>query len=150
MKKKMRVLLALAALAAGMGLFAQSNVFLDGFLASDSPGVRDVAYLVLVSSDTIGEDAGADRAFALGKELGWISQTRDPESPVSLAEYSFFVMKAFGRKGGVMFSLVPSPRYAYREMVIQGMIQGKTDPDQRLSGVMALRIMGRCLDKWGH
>lgn len=148
--KKLLIAASIVVLTAVVPLAAQSNEFLDGFLGSELPNVKDVSYLVLVSTDMIGEDAGPDRAFELCKELGWVASDRGPDSKVSTAEYAYFLMKAFGRKGGAMYSIFPGPRYAYRELVGYEMIQGKSDPDAPLTGTTAMRIIGRCLDAWGH
>jgi hypothetical protein len=148
--KRCLLIAILVVCAAIAPLAAQSNEFLDVFLGDELPSVKDVSYLVLVSTDMIGEDAGPDRAFELCKELGWVASDRAPDSKVSVSEYAYFLMKAFGRRGGVMFSIAPGPRYAYRELVGFEMIQGKSDPDAPLTGTSAMRIIGRCLDAWGH
>lgn len=50
-------------------------------------------------------------------------------------------MKAFGINGGLMYSIFPGPRYAFRELVYKGIITRNTNPGGRLSGTNALRII---------
>jgi hypothetical protein len=55
-------------------------------------------------------------------------------------------MSAFGIKGGIMYSSLKNPRYAYRELVHQGIIQGRADPEMVVSGDLLLFMIGRALD----
>ena len=71
------------------------------------------------------------------------------DDQVTLAEYSYILMRAFGMKGGVMYSLAPGPRYAYRELVSHQVIQGRSDPGDRVDGPMAVRMLGRVFDIMG-
>jgi hypothetical protein len=49
-------------------------------------------------------------------------------------------------KGGLMSTLLPGPRYAYRSMVSRSIIQGKTDPDMKVSGDRFLAILGKVME----
>lgn len=128
---------------------AQSNDFVDGLLAKQAVTIGQVSYLVLVASDNLGEDADEERAFELMQNLGWAPRGAAIEDKVSLADYSSILMKAFGLKGGVMYTLLPKPRYAYRELVSLQVIQGSSDPASRVDGVMAIRMLGRIFDVKG-
>jgi hypothetical protein len=55
-------------------------------------------------------------------------------------------MGAFSMKGGLFYALFPGPRYAYRELVHQRLIQERSDPALAVSGERLLRILGRVLD----
>lgn len=127
-------------------LFAQSNQFIDELLSSPGVTVGQAALLVLVASDNLGEDADAARAFDLLESLGWVPKGKVAESKIKISEYSFMLMNAFGVKGGVLYSIFPSPRYAYREMISKVVIQSRSDPDMLLGGAMALRMLGRIFD----
>jgi hypothetical protein len=56
-------------------------------------------------------------------------------------------MGAFGIKGGVMYSVTKSPHYAYRELVYQGIIQGRADPGLAVSGDLLLFMVSKVLDR---
>jgi hypothetical protein len=73
-----------------------------------------------------------------------------PSSPVSLGEVSLLIMRSFRLKGGIFYSLFPSPRYACRELVHLHIIQGRTDPGGRLDGRTFLQILGRVLTYTGE
>jgi hypothetical protein len=129
--------------------FAQSNEFVDGLLQRQAVTVGQVSYLVLVASDNLGEDADEARAFDLMGSLGWARRGAKSGDTVSLEDYSYILMRAFGMKGGIMYSLVPSARYAYRELVSYQVIQGKSDPASRVDGGTAVRMLGRVFDVMG-
>jgi hypothetical protein len=137
----------LAAAAASAG--AQSNEFVDGLLAKPEASFGQVSYLVLVASDNIGEDADEARAFDLLQNLKWAPAGAAVNSPVRLDEYALILMRAFGMKGGIMQRVAPSPRYAYRELAYLQVIQGRSDPAQRVSGTAAVQMLGRVFDVMG-
>jgi hypothetical protein len=132
-----------------IGAFAQSNEFVDGLLARNAVTVGQVSYLVLVASDNLGEDADEARAFEAMQGLGWAPRGAAIGDEVSLADYSYILMRAFGMKGGIMYSLLPGPRYAYRELVSFQVIQGRSDPASRVDGGTAVRMLGRVFDVMG-
>ena len=132
----------------GVGLAsaaAQSNDFVDGVLAQDRITYGNAAYLLLVGSGDLDESASvADARDRF--ESGPAALGRGVDEPVTLGEYSLLTMNAFGITGGIMYTLVPSPRYAARELAFREVIQGRAYPRMDLSGERALRIVGRVLD----
>lgn len=132
-----------------MGAAGQSNEFVDGLLASDAVTVGQAAYLVLVASDNLGGDADEARAFELLDSFGWAPEGATVDSPMLMKDYSFLLMKAFGLKGGFMYGLFPSRRYAYRQLKSSLVIQGRSDPDMTVVGNIAIRMLGRVFDVKG-
>lgn len=131
------------------GTWAQSNEFVDRLLSSGSVSVGQVSYLILVASDNISEDADEARAFELLQNLGWAPAGAVLDSRISLAEYSGILMRAFGLKGGVLYTLFPGPRYAYRELAARQVFQGRTDPSEPVDGPQAVRMLARIFDVLG-
>jgi len=129
---------------------AQSNEFMDGLLDSKAVTVGQASYLVLVAADKLGEESDTSGAFARLQELGWAPKAAGADDPVNYSSYSYILMKAFGLRGGIMYSLFPSPRYAYRELASRQMIQGRSDPAGKVDGSAALRVLGRVLDAEGR
>jgi hypothetical protein len=145
MKRNLLSLSLLFALPACAAV-AQSNEFIDSLLASKAATVGQVSYLVLVASDKLGEDADQAKAFEQLQSLGWAPKNAAVDDPIRLASYSYILMRAFDLKGGVMYSWLPSPRYAYRELASRQLIQGRSDPQEKVDGSAAVRILGRVLD----
>ncbi|MBU0929239.1 MAG: hypothetical protein KKA67_15915 [Spirochaetes bacterium] len=135
--------------AVAAGAFCQSNEFIDRLLESDSMTTGQAAYLVLVASDNLGEDADEARAFELLENFGWVPRGATIDAPILIKDYSYLLMKAFGLNGGMLYAMFPGPRYAYRQLVASLVIQGRSDPDMTLSGSFAVRILGRVFDVKG-
>lgn len=144
----MKRFFALAALCALFvtPAFGQSIEFMDR--VSSSPGIAygDAAYLVLVATDNIAENAGTVRSLDLAKQNKWVNPSIAPEKPISLESYSYLLMRSFGIKGGLMYRLLPGPRYAFRELVALGVIQGDYDPADTVDGALAVRMLGRIFE----
>ncbi len=128
---------------------SQTNEFVDSLLSEASVDYGQISYLVLVASDNLSEDSDPAHAYELLENLGWAPKAGSVESSVDLANYAYILMRAFGMKGGIMYSFFPSPRYAYRELVARQVIQGRSDPDMKLDGIVAVRMLGRVFDVIG-
>jgi hypothetical protein len=55
-------------------------------------------------------------------------------------------MKAFDLRGGLFYRFFPNARYAYRELIYQGIIQGQVDGSMSLSGELFFQILGRTME----
>ena len=129
--------------------FGQANDFIDKVLEGSGINGGEAAYMVLVASDNIGDDANATRAFELLEQLKWVPEGLTIDKKINHAQYAYMLMKAFGVKGGIFYSMFPSPRYAYRELRHLVVIQGATDPEMPVTGSEAMRIIGRIFDVKG-
>jgi hypothetical protein len=93
--------------------------------------------------------ADGEAAFQFARAQGWIpSQAKDTDS-VTLGALSLLMMKAFNLEGGLLYRLFPNSRYAYREMVRRGFIEGRAYSTLTVSGAQFLRITGAVLEKKG-
>jgi hypothetical protein len=86
-------------------------------------------------------------AFEYALEQKWLPAYTESGSTAALNGVSLLLMGAFGIKGGIMYSAVKSPHYAYRELTHQGIIQGRSDPDMAVSGDLLLFMTGKVLDR---
>jgi hypothetical protein len=141
-----------AALLAGAALlpaWAQSNGFIDSVIGSKAINASEAAYLILVASENLGDDDDAARAFAMLEQLKWVPDGLKADSPINFGQFCYMLMRAFGIKGGLWYQLFPGPRYAYRELRYQVVVQGATDPMMPVSGAAAMRLIGRVFDVKG-
>lgn len=143
--KRILILLALYVVTAA-SVVAQSSEFVDQLLADKQTTYGQVSYLVLVASENLSEDSDVTRAFEQLDALGWAPAGASADSQVTMASYASILMRAFGLKGGIMYTLFPGPRYAYREMAARQVIQGKSDPGMSVDGSSAIRMLGRVFD----
>ncbi len=134
------VLLVLAAAAQ-----AQSNELIDRLLEERQATFGKAAALALAAAGIVPAEATEAQALeALGRQ-GWKVRVRQAEEPVRLGEYAFLLMKAFGIPGGVMYSILPGPRYAARELAYLQLVRGDASPGRLLSGEEVMRILGSVL-----
>jgi len=124
----------------------QTAEIMDRIIATPSISVSQAAYLVFVASGKLAEDASPDQAFTLFQEMNWVDAHGDPDRPLRAAEYAFLLTKSYGLQGGFLGELLPSPRYAYRDLVFRGLFAARGDPEETLTGVEAVRILGKVMD----
>jgi len=125
-------------------LYAQTAVELEAVLESSAVTYAQAASFVLNSADL--EFQGS--AFEYAVEKGWIKKA-EQDDPVKLGALSFLLMQVFEIKGGMMYTLFPGPRYAYRSMINSGFIQGVSDPAMLVNGQRFLLILGKVLSAEG-
>jgi len=146
MGKTVTLLLAVVLMAAAGTSFGQSNELLDVLFEEPTTTLGQAAYLVLTASGRIPEDSTpADAAASLAGQ-GWTVPQRSAGEPLTLGDYSYLLMQAFELKGGVMYRILPGPRYAGRELAYLKLIKGDTSPYRTLSGEEAVGILGRLLE----
>jgi hypothetical protein len=125
---------------------AQTAERLDALLDSTGVTYAEAAMIVLPAAALAGEDVSPETAFAEARERGLLPKAAEPGGALRLGGLAFLIMRAFDMKGGLFYTLFPGPRYAYRELVHQRLIQGRNDPALTVSGERLLRILGRVLD----
>jgi hypothetical protein len=143
--KKAYALLALLG-AIVLPCAAQSNASLDRLLEQPKASFGAAAYLVLAASGALAQEATEQQALELLRERGWKLTLRPADEPIRLGEYCFLIMKAFAVKGGLMYRLLPGPRYAARELAYLGLLHGKVHSHRYPSGQEAVQIMSSFLD----
>ena len=146
MTKKLILLLAFVLPAAVVHVSAQSNEVLDALLEEETTSFGQAAYLVLTAVARISDDTTPSEAAAEIAQQDWKVPARTAEEPLTLGEYSFLLMQAFDLKGGVMYRILPGPRYAGRELAYLRFIKGNTSPYRTFSGEEAIGILGRLME----
>ena len=146
---RIRIAPILVFLAIGLPCFAQSNSEVDDLLAQVQARTDSAAYMILVASGQLGEDASPSDAYTMLLDKKWILAAQEPSFPIKVDQYCAIVMRALGLKGGLMYSLFPGPRYAYREFVAKGFVNPSGGPKRLLPGDEVLRILRQALDLKG-
>ncbi len=132
-------------LAALLPLCAQSNQLLDQLLDEPQALFGDVVYMTLAAAKIVPDTATPAEAIQSLQQQGWKVEMLPSDAPVSLGTYSYLLMKAFKRSGGIFYSLFPGPRYACRELGYLKVIPADARPLRSFSGEEAVRILGRML-----
>ena len=135
-----------------LSLSAQTAAELDALLVAETVSVAAAARFVLDAVELLppglSGNAAESAAYDLALAKGWVKAPAS--SDITLKETAFLIMGAFGFKGGLLYSLLRNPRYAYREMIYRRIIQGRADPAMTISGQRLLRIIGRALNYSGE
>ena len=142
MKPRFVAFLAFVCLMVGL-LAAQSNQVMDSLLAEKEANFGDTAYLALVGGAWIADSAAPSEAFALAQSKGWIPKTVTADTSIDLESFCLLAMKALKVKGGLGWTLFGSKRYAYRELVAQGIANASGGPKRLLPGDEVVRMLGR-------
>ena len=146
--KRTRTLIfcAIVLLMCSVTLAAQSNLVLDELLEEDQASFGKAVYITLTASGIVPDDSSPEQAVAVLEEQNWGLTLRGADEPITLGEMSFLYMRAFDMKGGIMYRLFPSPRYASRELAYLGFINGDSSSRRIPSGEEALRVLGNLLE----
>ena len=141
--------LLLLPLLCALNLQAQTAKEMDALLADTGVSYARAARFILPAAGQLPEGATEAKAFETALERGWIPEGADPGSPIRLDESAYLIMGAFSLEGGLLYSLFPGRRYAYRELVYRAYIQGRRDPAQGVPGSRLIQVLGRVLDAQG-
>lgn len=128
-------------------LAAQSNEVLDNVLAQASLSYANAAYLVGTAAGRVPETATPEEAVPQLEQAGWGLPGRGASDAVTLGDFSFMLTRAFDIHGSLMSWILPSPRYATRELAYLDIISGPAKPGMSLSGDRALRMLERVLNR---
>lgn len=106
---------------------------IETLLDTGAVSYGQAARFVLEASDVTVTDDPA-QAFQYAAEHNWLPKKASADQTARLDGIALLVMQSFDIKGGLWYSLFKSPHYAYRELVYQGIIQGRIDPAMAVSG----------------
>ena len=123
---------------------SQTAQTIEDLLDSQAVSNQQAAWLVLEAANVPGISSQAD-AFHYAAELNWLPTNVNANDRISFDQLSLLIMRAFDMKGGIFFSLVGSPHYAYRELVYRNIILGRVSPRMAVSGYNLLYVVNRVL-----
>lgn len=144
MRRTILLLIGLFVLGTMLG-FAQSNALIDEVLGQKKVGYSYAAYLVLSASGVIKDTATPDQAMEALKQQGWGIKVPEEPTDISLGQYAYLLMRAFDIPGGLMYRLIPGPRYAAREIAYLGFVTENPSPYRSLSGQEAMEILNNLM-----
>jgi hypothetical protein len=139
---------AAAILAAVFSLFTVAalqgqTAEIDSILNEDSVNWEQAARFVIPASGRLLANTNEAEAYTFAETRFKLPAKIQADSQITLAGLCYLLMKTFNIKGGLMFKIAPSPRYAYREFVKRGIVQGRRDPMEKVSGNDMLSLISR-------
>jgi outer membrane protein OmpA-like peptidoglycan-associated protein len=127
-------------------LSAQTADELDMILVTPEVNFTQASRFVLVLAEVVDEKTEPAAAYTLALERGWLyggnSAADFSDKSIKQGELCFLIMQAFNMPGSFLYTLFPSPRYAFRELDYLKLIPGRSDPSLKVSGEEMLRILG--------
>ena len=128
---------------------AQTAALMEQLLGTHAVSYEQAAKFVLEAADLgdFSSTASTADAFNYAAERNWLPKRVSGSDEAVLQGVSLLIMQSFGFRGGLFYSMVQNPHYAYRELVYQEIIQGRTDPQMAVSGEYLLFMIGRALGK---
>ena len=138
----------LAALCSA-GAYAQSNQVVDRLLDEKAAVFGDAAYMILTAAGVVPETATGADAVAAVNAAGYLHGSRTETQPITLGEVCYLIMKTQKMKGGLLYSLLPGPRYATRELAYLHIVKGVTHPGRTVTGEEVLRMLESAIEVAG-
>ncbi len=146
MLKKLLVFLVLVCSSGFAFIFAQSNAILDELIAQKPVLLGQAAYLVLSAAGQIPDSATVDQATQMVHQKKWASPLLKASDPLPLDQLSYIIMSSLDIKGGLLYTIFPSPRYALRELTFLRVAAAPAWPDKLVAGDEAMRMLTKAMD----
>jgi len=135
---------------ASVPLFAQSPRThstaqeIETLLNAKTVTYAQAARFVLEAANALTTD-NSEEAFNYAVQQNWLPKKLSSNDSARLNCISLLLMRSFNIKGGIMYTLTKSPRYAYRELTYLNVIQNWSDPSVFISGEQLLYCINRIL-----
>ena len=109
-----KIVFAVLLTVLSVSLWGQSNELLDQFLERDTADAATTLLLIAQVSGNLPMDSSGNEGYdwALKQKFGKQVKKISPEDPISLGLFYLVLFKSFHIKGGNMFNITVSPRYA--------------------------------------
>ncbi len=126
-------------------LYSQSNLIVDEVLEQDYIDFDKGVYLILAAGGKIADTVTPLQALEELDNLNWYIDSREAKDKMTLIEASILIMNSLELEGGIMYTLLPIKRYAYKEMIFKKLIENTADGNRLISGLELLTILGKSL-----
>ena len=130
-----------------MHLTAQSNEIIDTLLNQDQAEFDDTLYMVFTASGILPDSVSPANSFDEFTHLGWGLKGKEANDPVTAGELAFLIMKALNLRGGIMYTIFPNIRYAYKELVYRKTLETGTGSKRIVSGEEVLRVLAKTMEQ---
>lgn len=141
MKKIIILIITFLILSVNTVLWSRTSEIVDTAVAQQQIECGTAALLLLTAAEEIEDGADSSEAWKELCDFSWFSSSKMAKDEIRLGEYAHALMQLFELKGGVMYTLFPSPRYASRELGYLGIILHDAGAYRSLSGIEAVSIL---------
>lgn len=148
MKKTVVVSLVLAFLCAA-AVSAQSADKVTEMIKTEKATWGQVCYFSSTYLGLVKDSATPEQSIDALKTAGYISTAPAADTPIKLDQFALICAKTWKIKGSLLYTLFPTPRYAFRLLKANGIISSSADPSKTSNGHEALNIFTDCMGKYG-
>jgi len=117
---------------------------IETLLSAKTITYAQASRFVLEAANVLATD-NTEEAFNYAIQQNWLPKKLAANNPARLDNISLLLMQSFNTRGGIMYSITKSPRYAYRELAYLNVIQNRSDPSMLVSGEQLLYYISRIL-----
>jgi hypothetical protein len=111
--------------------FSQDASILTHILGKKTSNYVDFSYLI---ASELGMEVSPFEAYTYCDRFGSYAYKDNADKAITVKTVSYFLVRNYGLKGGIMWSAFRNPRYAFKELKSSGFWPSGTDPDNKLSG----------------
>lgn len=132
-------------------LFSQSNEKISSILSSEKVTYGEVCYLVATAQGFVDDDASYEQAIQVLYDKGQMKSIVYKNEYIPLVNVTFLFSQLWDIKGGIMCRLTNnSPRYVFKQLKSDGVIESSKDSSSFVSGRYALSLYTTCLYYYGN
>lgn len=144
-----KILSVLFALLLSFTVFAQSADVITDILESEKVTFGQVCYITAVQMKLADENVSYDDAVKIMREQEYLLSDENAVDPIPAVDIAYLYSKCFPVKGGLLFKITKgAPRYAFKQFVADGVLDGSVDPSSFLSGTKALSFYTACVNTY--
>lgn len=128
---------------------AQSADAVTNILATDTVTWGQAAYFTVTARSDISNSISQEEALRMIISEGWAPENADVSKPINLEQISFMLAATWNITGSLWLKLEPAPRFSFRQLKADGIINASYDPHRKCSGHEFLGLISRCIDTYG-
>lgn len=130
----------------GFFCFGQSSDYVSKMIESPCVTYEDAAYFCAINLGLIQEaDSPKDALVALDREKVF-PMPKNPSANITYDAFSNMCLRTWKIKGGLLYTITKSNRYAFKEMQYLGFIPVSEEPKTEVSGIQMLNMFTRCIE----
>lgn len=142
---KKEVLMLFVFLFSAFFAFSQSSEKISELINAEKLTKGQAAYLAATYMNLVEDNADENEAFEALREINLFKSKENPEEIIKLNHISLLYMKACGLRGGILYSITKSRRYAFNELKAYGILPGLVTSTMCLSGLDAVNLLNDCI-----
>lgn len=141
------VALVIASLVS-FALYAQAADKVSEIISAREASYGQAAYLACCARGTVKNEAGYEDALNVLKENGFADLSVNASDKITMKELAKVCSYTWKIEGSLMCKLVGSPRYIFRQMKADEVIDVSADPMGVPSGRNLLAVITDCIDRY--